>query len=648
MTLAIPASQLVKVNPGVVGAAGQGIVLNGTCLTTSTRVPKGTVASFTSAAAVAAFFGNNTPEAAIAAQYFLGFANSTIVPGALLFTQYAWASPVAAYLQSGPVSNLSLTQLQAISGTLIVTIDGIVFTSGTFNLAPATSFSTAAAIIQTSLNAIEAVITATIAPAVGVTDATTTIAINVMTVAVLASGAGIVPGGLVTGTGVTAGTTIVRQLTGTSGGMGTYQVSIAQTVAPAVITVTNAAAGILDASAVSSGVLKVGQNVQGASVAAGTIIIGELTGAGSTGLYIVSPSQTIASEAMNIGVAEITYDSVSGSFFITGGNAGPTGSIGYGSGTAASALNFTQANGAILSQGSAVDTPVAFMNGVLNQTQNWFTFFTTFDPDVSDKVQFALWSNDQDISYLYLMNSAEVQLITNSYASTAWGQVQAANYDGTLPTYDPTLATDGNVPAAAQAGFFAALNFNQVNGRQTLAYRQSPGLPAGITDGIQSAQLVANGVNFYGLYSSADENFIWWQRGNVSGRFLWADTYAQSVYLKNQLQVSVLTLLGAVGNIPYNRAGNSLIESACQGPVDQMLAYGGIRTGVTLSPLQIAEVNNAAGLPIDGALFANGYYLQIGIANATVRAARGSPPITLWYTDGQSVQNVNIASLVIE
>ena len=350
MTLAIPASQLVKVNPGVVGAAGQGIVLNGLCLTTSPRVPIGTTASFTSAAAVAAFFGNNSPEAVIAAQYFLGFANSTIVPGALLFTQYAWSAPVAAYLQSGPVSNLSLAQLQAISGTLIVTIDGETFTSSTFNLAPATSFSTAAAIIQTALAAIEAVITGTIAPAIGITDGTSTIALNVMTVNAMASGH-IVPGAVLTGTGVTAGTTVLQQLTGTSGGAGTYQVSVAQTVAATAITATNANAGVLDATAVSSGVLAVGQNVQGGSVAAGTIITGELTGTGGTGFYVVSPSQTVGSESMNCGVAEITYDSVSGSFFITGGNAGANGSIGYGSGTAAAALNFTQANGAILEPG---------------------------------------------------------------------------------------------------------------------------------------------------------------------------------------------------------------------------------------------------------------------------------------------------------
>jgi hypothetical protein len=28
-----------------------------------------------------------------------------------------------------------------------------------------------------------------------------------------------------------------------------------------------------------------------------------------------------------------------------------------------------------------------------------------------------------------------------------------------------------------------------------------------------------------------------------------------------------------------------------------------------------------------------------------VRAARGSPPCTLWYMDGQSIQRINLASI---
>lgn len=56
-----------------------------------------------------------------------------------------------------------------------------------------------------------------------------------MTVTAIASGS-VLPGMTITGTGVTAGTYIVTQLTGTSGSTGTYQVSTAQTVASTTIT----------------------------------------------------------------------------------------------------------------------------------------------------------------------------------------------------------------------------------------------------------------------------------------------------------------------------------------------------------------------------------------------------------------------------
>lgn len=66
---------------------------------------------------------------------------------------------------------------------------------------------------------------------------TASIATTTMTVTAITSGP-IYPGMTITGTGVTAGTRIVSQLTGTDGSTGTYQVSISQTVASTTITGT--------------------------------------------------------------------------------------------------------------------------------------------------------------------------------------------------------------------------------------------------------------------------------------------------------------------------------------------------------------------------------------------------------------------------
>ena len=145
--MTIPASDIVVVNPGVVGSGGNPLALNGVILSTNTLLPTAAVRSFASPDAVKAFFGAASAEYAIAQVYFLGFDNSTIKPGTLYFSPYVNTAR-AAWLQSGNLSAMSLTDLQALSGVLTVTINGVAKTSSSINLATATSFSDAASMID--------------------------------------------------------------------------------------------------------------------------------------------------------------------------------------------------------------------------------------------------------------------------------------------------------------------------------------------------------------------------------------------------------------------------------------------------------------------------------------------------------------------
>jgi len=144
--MTIPASTIVQVTPGVISGGGSALSLDAIVLTSSYRVPIGTIATFSSHAAVAAYFGSSATEAALASTYFLGFDNSNIKPGGLSFSQYNSAS-VAAYMQGGSVADMSLASLKSLSGTIILTVDGVLKTSATIALTAATSFSSAATII---------------------------------------------------------------------------------------------------------------------------------------------------------------------------------------------------------------------------------------------------------------------------------------------------------------------------------------------------------------------------------------------------------------------------------------------------------------------------------------------------------------------
>jgi hypothetical protein len=114
---------------------------------------------------------------------------------------------------------------------------------------------------------------------------------SVMTVTAVGSGT-VVIGGTLSGTGVTTGTKVVSQISGTPGGIGTYGVDTPQTVAATTIT---EAAGVLTVTAVGSGSVGVGSLIAGGTTSAGTIITALGTGTGGLGTYIVNNSQVVTS-----------------------------------------------------------------------------------------------------------------------------------------------------------------------------------------------------------------------------------------------------------------------------------------------------------------------------------------------------------------
>lgn len=118
---------------------------------------------------------------------------------------------------------------------------------------------------------------------------------NLLTVTGAVTGT-IYPGSILSGGTVATNTTIGAQQSGTTGGDGTYFVSIPeQTVASATLT---ASYGLLTLTTVSSGVFAVGQTLTGATtgVTAGTTITNLLTGTGaSSSTMTVNLTQTSSS-----------------------------------------------------------------------------------------------------------------------------------------------------------------------------------------------------------------------------------------------------------------------------------------------------------------------------------------------------------------
>lgn len=124
---------------------------------------------------------------------------------------------------------------------------------------------------------------------------TASISGNIMTVTAVGSGT-LYPGSLLT-SGAASGTTLGQQISGTTGGIGTYYVSIPeQTVASTTI---GTSYGLLTIGGTVTGSYGIGSVITGGGTATGTIITALGTGTGGAGTYIVNLTQTVNSAALD-------------------------------------------------------------------------------------------------------------------------------------------------------------------------------------------------------------------------------------------------------------------------------------------------------------------------------------------------------------
>lgn len=361
-----------------------------------------------------------------------------------------------------------------------------------------------------------------------------------------------------------------------------------------------------------------------------------------------SNAATIIQAAFTTPGFTVAYDSVHSAYIFTTSTTGATQTISYAAtGTLATNLALTQATGAIISQGAAIAVPATFMNTILTQNQNWATFMTVWESSLTEKEAFASWSNINSPRWLYVCQDSDIGILTTNNTTTFGNYLQSLLMVGTCPVY--SNANDATL-AAFVCGFAASLNFTRLNGRATLCFKIQSGLVPAVTNSTQYSAVLSNGYNTYAAFGSNNpaNNENWFTPGSVSGEWLWADTYLNQIWLNANLQLAMVNLLLEVGAIPYNSQGNSLIYAAALDPINAAINFGAIRAGINVSAAQAAEIQYALGFNAAPTIAAQGFYLQIAEATAQTRAARTSPPITLYYQDGEAVQQITLASIAIQ
>ena len=609
----IPASAIVSVNPSVIGTGGNPLSLSGILLTNDASIPIGTVYPFPGTDSVSEWFGAESTEATLAGIYFLGFDNSTIKPGTLYLAQYP-SVDVAAYIRGGSLGTLSLTDWNLLSGNLIVTMNGTQYTSTAINLSGATSPSNAASLINAAFSSVPAVSWDSIRQALVITSTSTGAASTIS---------------FASGTLANA-----LKLTSATGAVMSPGATAAVTPATSAKIVTGDLTALdLNAMKALSGTLTM-------------IVDGHLLTSST-----IAPSGAASFDAVATAIAAgftgapltCTWDNTAKKFTLKSATTGIGSNIGFATGTISTALKLTSATGAMMTAGTdAQVNPNATLDNITNITQNWVSFMTTWEPDFKGKVAFADWSNSKNQRYLYVAWDSDVTAIQSNATQSFGRHLKDNKYNGCCVVYPQPDK------AAFIMGAISSINFSQKNGRITLAFKSQSGLVPDIIDPVQYQNALANGYLCYTRFATANDSFVNLQDGAMPGSWAWIDTYVNQVYLTNQFQLAIMSLLTTVTSLPYNTSGYAQISAACQDPINEALNFGSIRTGVTLSEQQKSIVNAAAGVSIASSLQNQGYYLQILPATAQNRGLRRSPPCNFWYLDGGCIQKVNLASIDVQ
>lgn len=372
---------------------------------------------------------------------------------------------------------------------------------------------------------------------------------------------------------------------------------------------------------------------------------------------------TIIQAAFTTPPFAVTWDAVRSMFVFTSTATGATETIVYPTDTIATALYLTAATGATLSQGAAADTPSSAMNNVVAVTRNWATMSYITEPALANKEAFAVWFSGENEQYMMVAWDSDSQASVQG-ATEPFGVVAKTNkYNGVMCIGgDPAAGTLGTIcmyVGAFVQGMIASINFSQAQGKITLAGKSanSAAVVPTCANLTTYANLIANGYSCYGSFASRNQGFVFFSDGNLPGSFPWADQLIDQIWLSAQLQLALLTLYTTVNSIPYDPTGYGMIRAALvgqkntgsatdNGPINNALNNGVIEAGVTLSSSQATAINTAAGVSnAASAVQNNGYFLQILDPGATARAARQTPIINLWYTDGGSVQSFTLDSI---
>ena len=365
--------------------------------------------------------------------------------------------------------------------------------------------------------------------------------------------------------------------------------------------------------------------------------------------------QTAIQAVSGLATVTCTFDSYTNAFTITYPyDSAVANTIGYvgNDDLLAYAMRITQNNGATLSQGIEAQTPAEVMTAVTNNTQNFLTYICNFDinsdSSYRDVLGLIAWNNAQEYLYLPIFydtiggtNTPITNPMQTAIINNGWGQNSVMPY-----TFNTTLMYIINnnntitLPFAI-AGTLASYDYNSPNGIILLSATSYAGITPIITKDTDNDLLVKTfGANSYINLNTRNNNFQWFERGNIGGAYGWADTLAGYVWLADQIQVTLASTLGTLNSIPYNNL--SIINAVVEPIFNKALNNGVAQNNIPLTDTQKQALIQQAGYDFTSILYLNGYYMPLVTPTPEDISNRTLDNVNAWYTYAGGPVNISV------
>lgn len=339
-----------------------------------------------------------------------------------------------------------------------------------------------------------------------------------------------------------------------------------------------------------------------------------------------------------------SYDSTTNTFTLTSSTDGASSTVSFASagddGTDLSAmLCMTQAEGAVLSQGVDAMTEAATLNAICAVTANWSQFTTLWEvTEQAEAEAYSAWA-DIDDDFVYVFWSSDQNMTSALTQDSTIAKALKDKYNCTFMIYSFDYAT-----AAFAIAYPATIKWDATQGMKVIFGKSTSGISPTVTDEQVATALDGLGVSYVGQFATRNDEFTIANRGELTGSMYgFYDTLIGSIWIRSKLQTSIVNGLATVNRAPYNSVGYTMLKSWCLDPITLAKIVGAMDEGISLSESQKSQILQETGnSEATGELQSKGWFLLVLDPGAAVRARRGSPISSLYYSYGGSIQKVDL------